>query len=86
MVVRSFSAPHDLQLATGARRARWLITNHRWRELGDSVHDRALKLWVSAIGPECLMNPARVAWLRASALAISKRAAEYDAHKSKAAW
>ena len=32
------------------------------------------------------MNPAQTAWLRASALAISRRASVYDAHKSKAAW
>eukprot|EP00973_Karenia_brevis_P025749 3552746-Karenia_brevis.AAC.1 len=82
----SVSDPHNGPMRVKAARSRWQLKNYPWHELGDGPHDRALKQWVAAITEADLLDPGRAAWLRASALAISRRAADHDARKAAAAW
>ena len=85
-IVLGFWKPPDSPFRAKAMRARWKMLNHPWKELRDGLHDHALRQWVATITAADLLDSGKVAWLRASALAIYLKAANYDSNKAAAAW
>ena len=84
--VQALANPANQHLAAKATRTKWHLANHQWRHLGTGIHQEAVRQWCRAVPPAALASKASVAWLRATALAISRKTAEHDRRRAQASW
>ena len=84
-VLLTFSSDRLLVQQRGRKMARRLI-NHKWENLGQSVHAMAFQQWYSTITVEVLSCRTSLCWFRATARLIADQAQRYDLAKSRAAF
>ena len=73
-------------LNQAAKRARWRIFHHEWHFRSDCKHAEAFMGWLRLARATDLTVRTRVARLRATALAVAKRAADHDQKVSQRNW